>query len=151
MHGPKTWYASPCLWWVLRRENHEKNFILQSRTSQYTNPARPESRTYQTQLLKKQKRLTKPGPAHNPSPQTLRAHTFKSTLFFLIFYFIIIIQSWTHLYLIPSVQKLQSEKERIDIWHIFGFPRFLRGLSLTTLTRCELTDPNYGKLSLRNP
>ena len=119
MHGPKTWYASPCLWWVLRGENHEKIFILQSRTSQYTNPARPESRTYQTQLLKKQKRLTKPGPAHNPSPQTLRAHTFKSTLFFLIFYFIIIIQSWNTFISDPKCPK--TSKRKRTYWHLTYF------------------------------
>ena len=35
--------------------------------------------------------------------------------FFLFFILLLLYKVGTHLYLIPSVQKLQSEKERIDI------------------------------------
>ena len=64
---------------------------------------------------KNKKDLLNPGPAHNPSPQTLRAHTFKSTLFF----FIIIIKSWNTFISDPKCPK--NSKRKRTYWHLTYF------------------------------
>ena len=64
---------------------------------------------------KNKKDLLNPGPAHNPSPQTLRAHTFKSTLFF----FIIIIKSWNTVISDPKCPK--TSKRKRTYWHLTYF------------------------------
>lgn len=70
---------------------------------------------------KNKKDLLNPGPAHNPSPQTLRAHTFKSTLFFFYYYY----KKLEHIYIWSQVSKNFKAKKNVLTFDIFlDFPGF---------------------------
>ena len=70
---------------------------------------------------KNKKDLLNPGPAHNPSPQTLRAHTFKSTLFFIYYYY----KKLEHIYIWSQVSKNFKAKKNVLTFDIFlDFPGF---------------------------
>ena len=70
---------------------------------------------------KNKKDLLNPGPAHNPSPQTLRAHTFKSTLFFFFNYY----KKLEHIYIWSQVSKNFKAKKNVLTFDIFlDFPGF---------------------------